>query len=60
MFDAPIIFNALWRAVSPFIDADTKKKVIFISGSTGMAELLKVCSPEVRILHAFVLFAVSA
>jgi hypothetical protein len=47
MFDPPVIFNALWRAVSPFIDPETKKKVVFVNSKSGLEELLKICSLEV-------------
>jgi CRAL/TRIO domain len=32
MFDAPFIFEALWRIVSPFVDPHTRQKVAFVSG----------------------------
>ena len=48
MFCAPFIFGALWKAVSPFIDPDTKKKVVFVNGSTAKAEIGDIFEPKVR------------
>ena len=36
MLDSPVIFDALWRMVSPFIDPVSKEKVKFISGEKGL------------------------
>jgi hypothetical protein len=30
MYDAPYIFDALWKIVSPFVDPDTREKIAFI------------------------------
>jgi len=31
--DAPFVFRAFWKVISPFVDAKTLKKVVFVSGS---------------------------
>lgn len=49
MFSAPFIFGALWKAVSPFIDPDTKKKVIFVSGGTAKPEIEDIFGTKVRL-----------
>ncbi len=49
MFNAPFIFNALWRAVSPFIDPDTKKKIIFVNDHTAKSELEDIFGAKVSL-----------
>ncbi|GAB4823754.1 hypothetical protein N2152v2_010800 [Parachlorella kessleri] len=39
MYKAPAIFSGLWRAVSPFIDPATRKKVLFVSGEKAQQVL---------------------
>lgn len=41
MLDSPIIFDALWRIVRPFVDPETRKKVQFVYGQSGLGEILK-------------------
>ncbi len=31
--DPPFVFRAFWKMLYPFIDANTKKKILFVSGS---------------------------
>ena len=50
MFCAPFIFGALWKAVSPFIDPDTKKKVVFVNSSTAKSEIGDIFEPKVRVV----------
>eukprot|EP01089_Gocevia_fonbrunei_P018307 TRINITY_DN6153_c0_g2_i1.p1 TRINITY_DN6153_c0_g2~~TRINITY_DN6153_c0_g2_i1.p1 ORF type:complete len:302 (-),score=66.50 TRINITY_DN6153_c0_g2_i1:17-922(-) len=33
--DAPFVFRAMWKVVSPFIDQTTLKKVVFLTGGLG-------------------------
>lgn len=37
----PFIFKATWAAVKPFIDPHTKQKIVFCSGESGIAQLVK-------------------
>lgn len=39
MFESPSIFWALWKAVSPFVDSATKKKIEFVSGAKAVDEI---------------------
>ena len=47
MFEAPLIFWAIWKAVSPFIDPVTRKKVQFVSEKHGPAEMANDIPHEV-------------
>ena len=38
MYEAPTIFWALWKAVSPFIDPETKRKVRFVGAKEARKE----------------------
>jgi len=40
--DPPFLFQAFWKMVYPFIDAETKRKILFVSGNT--AEKRKIIS----------------
>lgn len=33
LVDAPFVFRAFWKVISPFVDAKTLKKVVFVSGN---------------------------
>jgi hypothetical protein len=33
LFDAPFIFRAFWKVISPFVDQKTLKKVVFVSST---------------------------
>ena len=47
MYDAPGIFHALWKLVSPFIDHHTRSKIKFLYGKEGIAEFQRAFPPEV-------------
>ena len=47
MLDSPIIFDALWRIVRPFVDPETRKKVQFVYGQSGLGEILKTIDSNV-------------
>lgn len=50
MYESPSIFWVLWKAVSPFIDPVTRKKVVFVSGPTAIKQMTEEIDPEVRCL----------
>lgn len=37
--NAPFIFWGIWRVVSPFVHENTRKKIVFVSGSAGKVQL---------------------
>lgn len=47
MLDAPRIFDGLWRVVSPFIDANSREKIRFVSGPTAQEKLLEYVHRDV-------------
>lgn len=47
MYESPGIFWVLWKAVSPFVDPVTRKKVVFVSGHTAVKQLTEEIDPEV-------------
>jgi hypothetical protein len=54
MYEAPTIFWALWKAVSPFIDPETKQKVRFVTAKEAAQEFSEPFG-EVRCPHALLL-----
>lgn len=48
MLDAPGIFIAIWKVVSPFIDSVTKSKIEFVHGDEAIETFRAAISPEVR------------
>lgn len=51
MLDSPIIFDALWRIVRPFVDPETRKKVQFVYGQSGLGEILKTIDSNILPLN---------
>jgi hypothetical protein len=47
MLHSPLVFDALWRIVSPFVDPTTRAKVRFLSGAGAQAALLQAVGPGV-------------
>ena len=47
MYESPGIFWVLWKAVSPFIDPVTKKKVVFVSGRSAVKHMTSEIDIEV-------------
>lgn len=46
MLDSPLIFDALWKIVRPFVDPTSRENVKFIYGSKGLQELHDVVGQE--------------
>lgn len=47
MYEAPTMFWTIWQLVSPFIDPETKQKVVFVSSKSAIAEFQKAIGPSV-------------
>lgn len=47
MYDAPGIFYALWKVVSPFVDSVTKAKIDFVDGRKALELFKEVVGMEV-------------
>lgn len=47
MLNSPMIFDALWRLVRPFIDPVSRSKVEFVHGKKGIANILETVDPAV-------------
>ncbi|KAL4437423.1 hypothetical protein ABPG75_004562 [Micractinium tetrahymenae] len=45
--NAPLLFWGVWRIVSPFVHAATRRKIHFIGGAAGRRQLLDRIPPEV-------------
>lgn len=39
--DAPYVFRLMWNMVYPFVDANTKKKILFVTGTKEKQAKLK-------------------
>jgi len=44
LFDTPFIFNIFWSAVSPFVNSNTKKKIVFIPSNKKEKEKIDILS----------------
>ncbi|KAL0037273.1 hypothetical protein WJX79_009391 [Trebouxia sp. C0005] len=47
MYEAPTMFWTLWHLVSPFIDPETKQKVVFVNSKSAISEFQKAIDPSV-------------
>lgn len=46
LYDAPMVFIALWKCVSPFIDPVTRQKVVFVIKQSASRDMLQVIPAE--------------
>ena len=53
MYEAPTMFWTLWHLVSPFIDPETKQKVVFVSSKSAISEFQKAIDPLVSLFVCF-------
>ncbi len=53
MYEAPTMFWTLWQLVSPFIDPETKQKVVFVSSKSAISEFQKAIDPSVSLRVCF-------
>ncbi len=47
------MFWTLWHLVSPFIDPETKQKVVFVSSKSAISEFQKAIDPSVSVCVCF-------
>eukprot|EP01089_Gocevia_fonbrunei_P021623 TRINITY_DN846_c0_g1_i1.p1 TRINITY_DN846_c0_g1~~TRINITY_DN846_c0_g1_i1.p1 ORF type:complete len:290 (-),score=73.20 TRINITY_DN846_c0_g1_i1:54-923(-) len=47
MMNAPWVFTAFWKCVSPFIAEETMKKIVFIANKNGYEQILDVIDKDV-------------
>lgn len=47
MVNSPMMFDALWRIVRPFVDPTTRKKVCFVYGDAGLKEVMHQVDPAI-------------
>jgi len=47
------MFWTLWHLVSPFIDPETKQKVVFVSSKSAISEFQKAIDPSVSLCVCF-------
>jgi len=40
LLNPPMVFRVFWNVIKPFVDPVTKEKMVFCSGTSGMAKLL--------------------
>lgn len=57
MYEAPTMFWTLWHLVSPFIDPETKQKVVFVSSKSAIAEFQKAIDPSVSVCVCWITLA---